>query len=167
MVGSTRLKAMCLRPIAYARCAPHAPQEEGSARVIGPVSPSQLGKSGVWGQSKKSQSLWRSQRDCETFLRAPIENKAPRSERPTRAERGSNSASPVNSTAWKSPRLLSIRRRGNHPTSYVKSRHSIGPLNTVCSFWGCIGIARGMSGVPAKITTVCPDKRENARPISR
>jgi hypothetical protein len=45
---------------------------------------------GGLGAEQKSQSIERSSIDCETFLRAPIVNKAPRSERPARAERGSN-----------------------------------------------------------------------------
>jgi hypothetical protein len=49
---------------------------------------------GGLGAEQKTQSIGRSPIDCESFLRAPIVNKAQRSERPTRAERGTNSATP-------------------------------------------------------------------------
>jgi hypothetical protein len=42
---------------------------------------------GGLGAEQKTQSIGRSPIDCESFLRAPIVNQAPRSERPTRAER--------------------------------------------------------------------------------
>jgi hypothetical protein len=109
------------RPIEFPRRPRIQPKSASTSRTCShPES-----HSGVWGQSQKlSQSIGQSPIDCESFWRAPIVNKAPRSERlftfgasgrlrrPTpqtpRERSGVQiTASPVKLTGFKSPNLHS------------------------------------------------------------
>jgi hypothetical protein len=88
---------------------------------------SQNAHAGVWGQRKKLSLRGEAPKIVRVFSGAPIENKAPRSERPTRAERGTNSATPFNSIGSKSPRALSIPGRCSRFRRTTKTFKSSAP----------------------------------------